>query len=479
MTRVIDIFAGPGGLGEGFSSLPSSEGNPAFDVVCSIEKDQQAHKTLLLRTFYRQFSVADVPDAYYEHVRGAIDLDELLSRYPAQAEAAETIAWRAELGSGQVTTAVLRQRIATALADEPDWVLIGGPPCQAYSLAGRSRNRGNADYVPEHDVRQTLYVEYLQILADFSPAVFVMENVKGMLSATLNSARIFHRIVDDLQNPADALRREGRGLRRNQRRCTYRVFSLVSRDMFGNGETGDSIVKCEDYGIPQARHRVILLGVRNDLDVQPRLLAKLPAVPAAHVLADLPAIRSGLSGGGDSDDAWVAGFRRETGSRWANSAARRCGGDDVHDLIGRVLEEITAPEHGRGGEFVPGQAAPEYAPEWYCDPRLGGFCNHSSRTHMARDLHRYLYAACYATVKGTSPVLKDFPADLLPDHANVELALAEGGNFSDRFRVQVRGRPATTITCHIGKDGHYYIHPDQLPRVINQSCEIGRRRARL
>lgn len=81
---------------------------------------------------------------------------------------------------------------------------------------------------------------------------------------------------------------------------------------------------------------------------------------------------------------------------------------------------------------------------------------------MSKDLCRYVYAACFAQVHGRSPALQHFPTDLLPDHASVDSALAEGGNFSDRFRVQLADRPCTTIVSHIHKDGHYYIHPDPM-----------------
>ena len=66
---VIDLFAGPGGLGEGFSSITDEEGKRIFDIKLSIEKDEYAHKTLELRSFLRQFPVNEFPPEYYEMVR--------------------------------------------------------------------------------------------------------------------------------------------------------------------------------------------------------------------------------------------------------------------------------------------------------------------------------------------------------------------------------------------------------------------------
>ena len=74
-------------------------------------------------------------------------------------------------------------------------------------------------------------------------------------------------------------------------------------------------------------------------------------------------------------------------------------------------------------------------------------------------MHRYFFAAVYAKVKGRSPLLEDFPKALLPKHENVEDALKDT-KFNDRFRVQYKGRPSTTVVSHIAKDGHYFIHYD-------------------
>ncbi len=121
---------------------------------------------------------------------------------------------------------------------------------------------------------------------------------------------------------------------------------------------------------------------------------------------------------------------------------------------------MNGPEADRGAEFLPHKSSPEYKPEWYEDPRIGGVCNHYARPHMQKDLYRYLYAACFAKAEMNSPKLKDFPLDLLPDHANVSLAIEHNNLFQDRFRVQLPDRPSTTITSHISKDGHAFIHYD-------------------
>src|SRR5690348_352348 len=81
---VIDLFAGPGGLGEGFSAFRTSAGAHAFRIALSIEKDAMAHQTLKLRSFFRQFPTGDVPHAYYEHLRGQISREALYELFPRQ-----------------------------------------------------------------------------------------------------------------------------------------------------------------------------------------------------------------------------------------------------------------------------------------------------------------------------------------------------------------------------------------------------------
>lgn len=449
---MIDIFAGPGGLGEGFSSLTDSDGSPIFKIKLSLEKEEHAHKTLRLRAFYRQYPRGHAPEDYYKYLRGELAIEELYKGHPSQAKAAEAEAVRLTLGEDtwNVTEALIRQ----ALSGADEWVLIGGPPCQAYSLVGRARNKGVKGYEAKEDKRHFLYKEYLKILGTFHPSVFVMENVKGLLSSKPEGAFIFEQIERDLKAPTVAL--INGGSHTPQQEARYKLYSLAAEE---GHRKQTYVLRSELYGVPQTRHRVIIIGVREDLgDVKPQQLKAVELVALKTVLNGLPCIRSGISRTKDSAEAWQLLLQQAAGKRWFQSAKNT--GPLVGQCLDSAVANIRKPRNGRGGEYLPYDVAAEYRPDWFIDERIGGVCNHTSRVHIEKDLYRYLYAACFAKAEGISPRLRDFPKDLWPNHANVSKAIEEGNLFEDRFRVQVADKPSTTITSHISKDGHYYIHYD-------------------
>jgi DNA (cytosine-5)-methyltransferase 1 len=452
---VIDIFAGPGGLGEGFAATENARGRAAFRIALSVEKDEVAYQTLRLRAFYRRFASGDVPEDYYRAIRGELDPRELFARHAPPEWDLRGEAWRAELGVENPEA--VRRRVVSALAGAERWVLVGGPPCQAYSLVGRSRNKGVRGYEPANDHRQRLYVEYLKLLADHAPPVFVMENVKGLLSASLDSQRLFERICEDLLRPSRALGGAAPGSMRHRRDPRYRLLALGTQESLFNQSPRDFVVRAERYGIPQARHRVIIIGVREDLAVnRVPTLDEQAEVPLRSVIGDLPRLRSGVSSE-DGPDRWLRLLRSAVTSDWSRELRETAR--DVREAVVRATRELRAPRRDRGSEFELCDRRPSHSPEWFTDSRLLGVPNHSTRGHMPEDLHRYLFAAAFATVRGHSPSLRHFPDSLLPDHRNVNWAIREGA-FADRFKVQVADRPASTITSHISKDGHYYIHPD-------------------
>lgn len=448
---VIDVFAGPGGLGEGFSALNRESGNPYYKIRLSVEKDIYAFKTLELRSFFRQFPYKNVPEDYYSFMRGEITKEELFNKYKTQYEDVKKESWLAELGTGRDFDNELDRRIREIIGENDKWVLIGGPPCQAYSVMGRAREK------KEEDERNYLYIEYLRIIAMHKPAVFVMENVKGILSSKINGQFIFNQILKDLETPQSVFRSYSE-LNSNTKSNKYKIFSLVNK--VGNSKENlnpsDFIVECEKFGIPQARHRVILLGIREDLNgIMPDTLTKGSEFSVKDVIFDLPKLRSGISKEKDSPSTWKVKIRDSIDRRWIKSSRSKWG-NALGDRLEQISKNIKSPQHGRGGEFIPCNVnVCEGLKWWYLDEKIGGITNHFTKSHMEKDIYRYMYASCFTEIFKRSPLLNEFPPDLLPNHKN-----AKSGNFNDRFRVQLYGSPSTTITSHLSKDGHYYIHPD-------------------
>lgn len=439
---IIDLFAGPGGLGEGFSSLGQHNGG-VFDLRLSIEKDTHAHQTLLLRKFFRAFPCGAAPDEYYDYVGGQISKSELFEAYPEEGKQAEEAAWLAELGSDKFPDKLIDKRIIQALGGAREWVLLGGPPCQAYSLVGRSRMiNTHPDFFGDH--RHLLYRQYLRIIRQHSPSIFVMENVKGLLSSKLNDQFIFEKIRQDLSSPWGNRSPDG-----------YKLYSLSTPAVDPwQLKPADYIIRAEDYGVPQMRHRVILLGIRNDyLSQCPGTLSGAEKrVTVRQVIADLPRLRSRLSRTEDSYLLWK--------QKQKELLAFLKGDVEYKDLISAVSVAVNekVPDYS-GASHVKYKKRPAMLAEWLADPRLIWALNHEARSHMGSDLWRYLFCSIFAQKYGVSPKLSDFPEAILPAHRNASSKKVIG-DFADRFRVQTYNRPATTIVSHISKDGHYFIHPD-------------------
>jgi DNA (cytosine-5)-methyltransferase 1 len=287
-----------------------------------------------------------------------------------------------------------------------------------------------------------------------------MENVKGLLSAETNSSPIFPKILKDLSNPVAAYLSEF-GQNGRQLVCPgYKIYSLTAKpeglDENDNPifQQEDFVIKAEKYGVPQTRHRVILLGIRNGINISPEILLSTDEIPISRILSGLPRLRSGLSKTKDSDDKWET----IVGQILNNNALK--GADKlVKERIQSSIDKIVTPQKGKGAEYIEYNTSIDYKSGWFLDQRLKGVCNHISRGHMDSDIYRYLFVSCFAKIHRRSPKLEDFPEALLPEHENVKEGV-DDRKFADRFRVQLWNQPAKTITSHISKDGHYYIHPD-------------------
>lgn len=428
---VIDVFAGPGGLNEGFSSIRDTKGQPVFSTVVSFEMDALACETLKLRAVFRRLraeNAGTTPTSYVRLLRGEISLDDFyeLPDVAVHAKEAAEEVYRVELGevTRDESDAVIRERLGDAV-ESGEWILIGGPPCQAYSLAGRSRRAGDPTFADDH--KHVLYEEYLHILSEFAPAAFVMENVKGLLSSRHEGSAIFPRIKADLQHPRDDVE--------------YEVRSFVVPGDPDSLAPRDFIIRAEDYGVPQKRHRVILFGVRKDLaGRRSEVLDHEDPVTVRDAIENLPQIRSRISPlSADDEAAW--NNARILAARLTNGVEPqgmpRLGGSWVGQRSGPVPGELGA---------------------WLLDEALDGVALHEARRHMYGDLERYGYLAQQA-LRHRFPKVMDLPEKLMPNHRN---ARRQDAPFADRFKVQQWDQPSTTVVSHIAKDGHYYIHPDPL-----------------
>ena len=451
---VVDLFSGPGGLAEGFSAFHRPDADPGYRVALSVEKDEASHRTLRLRAFLRKFG-ARFPPQYYDFLNGKTDGEPNWAElYPHHWSEACHETKRMELGR-KPTSDFLRKTIEGLRTEHSGrTVLIGGPPCQSYSVVGRSRNAGNDWYDPDDDDRQSLYQEYVKVLRQLRPAAAVMENVKGMLSARHNGRRIFPDVMQKLQ--------------RGSQSDGYRLFALAARSGAHSWDKGatskDFLVHAEEHGVPQTRHRIFVVCIRRDIartlpaELIPRLDRRSDAVPLHDIIGTMPKLRSRLSHG-DTVDSWQAAVRRACELVAANKPSMT---SDEEKRFCYSIERARATADGIAPPFrdaSDGTVLPGFCPralrDWIVDDRLNMLPNNETRAHIPDDLTRYLYSVAFGHAFRRSPKTFHFPEALAPPHASWET-----GYFADRYRVQIPEFPSTTVTSHLSKDGHNFIHPD-------------------
>lgn len=450
---IVDLFAGPGGLGEGFASLVE-DGHAPFRIGISVEKEASAHRTLMLRAFLRDYRMrhGNLPKQFIEFHAGETaepDWSEVdASAWRLAVEEARGL----ELGTEAATIAI-DATIEKLRISYDDTILIGGPPCQAYSLVGRARSKGKVGYVPEEDERHYLFREYIRVLERLRPAAFVLENVKGMLSSTVESRLVFEMLIEDLSSLGSSRGQqyELRAIRVEDGKATLQEAIRPS----------DFVVRAEEFGVPQRRHRVIIVGIRSDLagkTADAAISVSGPSRTVSDAIATMPSLRSGISRRADSAEDW-----RQEVIDAAKLLARihaSKGNEQLRVAFSSVAKRMaTRAPDSRADTRLPesyGNSNDELL-RWLERSELRAIAQHETRGHMVSDLGRYLFAAVFGSVRGYSPKAADFPLKLSPDHRNWHT-----GAFNDRFRVQLANEASTTVTSHISKDGHYFIHPDPL-----------------
>lgn len=239
---VIDLFAGAGGLSEGFVRA-------GFSPIAHIEMDKDACNTLRTRCCYHYLRTHNQLDTYFDYLKGDISRDVLYSSVPK-----EIIDSVINVEISDDTIADTFKRIKDLAGKCKVDMIIGGPPCQAYSLLHRH------DKKMEDDPRTLLYLQYGKFLKEFKPKGFVFENVPGLLSAKKG---------EHFKNLQDYFNQLG-----------YKVhFKMLD---------------ASDYGVLQVRKRLIIVGwkKRNDHGY-PDFVQRTTPYVVNDILDDLPVLKAG------------------------------------------------------------------------------------------------------------------------------------------------------------------------------------------
>lgn len=218
--RCIDLFAGAGGLSEGFKRA-------GFEVLAHVEMDPFAALTLKTREAYYYLKENNMLDIYRSYLLGNITRDKLYASIP------ENILQKVicECISDETIESIftyIDNLLVQSNENEVD-VLIGGPPCQAYSTAGRGRLPDKM----QKDERNYLYLQYIKFLERYQPKMFVFENVVGIFSAQGG------KVLVDMKEKIDS--------------AGYKIHVQV--------------INAGGIGVLQNRKRVIIRGVRKDIAI--------------------------------------------------------------------------------------------------------------------------------------------------------------------------------------------------------------------
>lgn len=245
----IDIFAGGGGLSEGFYRA-------GFNIVNHIEKDKHAIKTLRTRIIFYLLKEKGLLKEYYKYLFGQISCKDLVTRYNLENHIGNNVICE-EITDRTIKGIIQRIKLSMKTRDIKNVdVLLGGPPCQAYSIVGRARD----PYKMEYDKRNHLYKYYIEFLEEFNPEIFVFENVPGLISA-------------------------GKG----------KLFEDIKRYMNDVGyEINYRILNSADFMVLQNRKRVILIGWKKENNFKYPFFERMEnSYKVKDILDDIPDLKAG------------------------------------------------------------------------------------------------------------------------------------------------------------------------------------------
>ena len=352
----LDLFAGAGGLSEGFIRA-------GFNPIAHVEMDPAACFTLRTRMAYHWLKENGDPKRYADYLKGDINRTEFYKLVPDT-----VINSVIDSEIGEDTLPDIFRRINNLLGSQKVDLIIGGPPCQAYSHIGRARCPNKM----KGDPRNNLYLFYAEFLKKYKPKYFVFENVPGLLSATDEEDNSYLELMKDI----------------------FREYKY---------ETEFEMLNAKDYGVPQNRKRIILVGKKGkSIGFYPELDFCSSDVFVEKILSDLCFIKAGEGIGGPS-------LVDSEAEQW------------LYD-IGIRNDEMPVTFH-------------------------------QARFNNEDDLEIYRIAVKLWNDEEVRLHYDKLP-ERLQNHENKD-------SFLNRFKVVAGDLPYShTVVAHIAMDGHYYIHPD-------------------
>lgn len=379
--KLLDLFAGAGGLSLGFESARDANGNPVFELHRAVEIDGYA-------------------------------CDTLRSRYGSE-----------KVIEGDITKLDIATKIIRECKGEVS-VVVGGIPCQSFSLLGPRSGYGKKLEKWEMDKRDNLYEHFRDIVAEVQPNIFVIENVKGILSKKNGNGEF---IIDKLISDFESL---GYNFENEKTPGKYMILNAA------------------DYGVPQRRERVIIVGIRKGWRtakvpyVEPthsnspekiRNNKLLPYLTLAETIGDLPPV---------SPMVTSTGLTKQMNGRVKKKNGKTYSGIDRVQINKTRFSKHLQKLSDSGVQYFGFVRPNGYE---YID-------HHTARSHQLSDIKLFELMKEGQTSKD---IVKKYPI------TSKKLIKYTMSSFMDKYRKQVWNEPSTTIFAHLAKDGNRFIHPKQ------------------
>jgi DNA (cytosine-5)-methyltransferase 1 len=241
----IDLFSGAGGLSEGFI-------NAGFSPIAHVEIDKKACDTLETRLVYHKLKSENKTTNYYDYISEKMTRYEFLKEF-GNSEISDSVI---NMPIGEDNNKTIFEKIDKLAKGKQIDLIVGGPPCQAYSLVGRARDKDGM----KNDPRNFLYKEYAKFLKKYGPKIFVFENVMGLITAEKGSY---------FKNMQAYFKRIG-----------YEIDYTIQ--------------KSEDFGVLQKRRRIILIGWQKGINFKyPEFNKIKEEYTLSQILSDLKKIKPG------------------------------------------------------------------------------------------------------------------------------------------------------------------------------------------